>query len=115
MDAIQSQPCTRRRVSGEAPGKSGDCMCRLIEFSFDWPTKIQEMIGGQADETWEVQPKSGKNLQDYQLQGWAFTMMVRFPKKGWFPGDDHNSPPKKKLIEEAEEELERLKIEEDSA
>jgi hypothetical protein len=111
MDAITSQPCTRRGVSGEVPGKSGDCMCQLIEFSFDWPTKVQEMIGEQVDETWEVHPKNGRTFRITSYKGELY-YDGEVPKKNQFPLM-LSTVPKEKIVEEAEEELERLKIEED--
>eukprot|EP00435_Cladocopium_sp_Y103_P023134 s1087_g5.t1 len=109
-DAITSQPCTRRGVSRGVPGKSSDCVCRLIEFSFDWPTKVQEMIGEQTDETWELQQKNGKTFRITNCNGELY-YEGEVPKKTDFPV--MIAPvPKEKIIEEAEEELERLKIEE---
>ena len=109
-DAITSQPCTKRGVFGDVPGKSGDCMCRLVEFSFDWPTKIQEMIGEHVDETWEVQPKNGRTFRITNFKGELY-YDGEVPKKSDFPVMIVPVP-KEKFIEEHEEELERLKIEE---
>ena len=69
------------------------------------------MIGGQADETWEVQPKNGKTFRITSYKGELY-YDGEVPKKGDFPVMI-TTVPKEKLIEEAEEELERLKIEED--
>ena len=80
MDAITFQPCTRRGVSGEVPGKSGDCMCQLIEFSFDWPTKVQEMIGNRL---MKLGKSTRKMVEPSGLPAIrvSSTTMVRFPKR----------------------------------
>jgi hypothetical protein len=86
-------------------------MCQLIEFSFDWPTKVQEMIGEQVDETWEVHPKNGRTFRITSYKGELY-YDGEVPKKNQFPLM-LSTVPKEKIVEEAEEELERLKIEED--